>query len=96
MHVISKKKLRIFWSIYPVAKSPLDNWFRVAKKTDWSKFADVKATFGSADEVGKYIVFNVGGNKYRLICEINYQRGKVFVRHVLTHADYSRGAWKKT
>jgi mRNA interferase HigB len=64
MHVISKKKLRLFWTIQSLARNPLDNWFRVTKKSDWSKFADIRATFGSADEVGKYTVFNVGGNKY--------------------------------
>jgi mRNA interferase HigB len=96
MRVISKKRLRVFWTIYPIAKIPLDNWFRIAKKGDWSKFAEVKATFGSVDQVGKYLVFNIGGQKYRLICEINYQRHTVFVRHVLTHAEYNDGAWKKS
>ena len=96
MHVISKKKLRTFWTEYLEAKSPLESWFRVAKKADWKVFADIRATFRSADKVGKYTVFNVGGNKYRLITEINYNRGIVFLRDVLTHADYTRGAWKKT
>ena len=59
-------------------------------------FVWLQATFGSADQVGKYTVFNIGGNKYRLITEISYERGKVFLRHVLTHADYSRGTWKDT
>jgi mRNA interferase HigB len=96
MHVISRKKLRLFWSIHPEAKSSLNHWFRVAKKADWTKFADLQATFQSADQVGKYTVFDIGGNKYRLIAEINFKRCKIFVRHVLTHADYSRGTWKKT
>jgi mRNA interferase HigB len=96
MHVISKKKLRTFWSIHPEAESRLNNWFRVAKKAEWMTFADLHATFRSADQVGKYTVFDVGGNEYRLIAEISYRRGKVFLRYVLTHADYSRGTWKKT
>jgi mRNA interferase HigB len=94
MHVISRKKLRAFWGIHPEAKSPLDSWFRIAKRTDWNTFAEIRAVFRSADQVGKSIVFNIGGNKYRLIAEINYRRQKLFVRHVLTHADYSREAWK--
>jgi mRNA interferase HigB len=93
MHVISRKKLRTFWAIHPEAKGPLDSWFRLAKHNDWNTFAEIRAVFPSADQVGKYIVFNVGGNNYRLIAEINYRRLKVFVRHVLTHADYSRGTW---
>jgi mRNA interferase HigB len=88
--------MRTFWSIHPNAESGLNNWFRVAKRADWTMFADVQATFRSADKVGKFTVFNIGGNKYRLISEINYERGIVFLRHILTHADYSRGAWKKT
>jgi mRNA interferase HigB len=96
MHVISKKKLRSFWSIHPEAESSLNNWFRVAKKADWTMFADLHETFQTADQVGKYTVFDIGGNKYRLITEINFRRGKIFLRHVLTNADYSRGKWKKT
>ncbi len=96
MHVISRKKLRLFWSIHPESKSSLNHWFRVAKKADWTMFADLQVTFLSADQVGKYTVFNIGGNKFRLMAEINYKRGKIFVRHVMTHADYNRGTWKKT
>jgi mRNA interferase HigB len=95
MHVISKKKLRTFWATHPDARSPLEQWFRVAKRADWSEFSEVRAVFRAADQVGAYTVFNIGGNKYRLIAEISYKRGKVFLRHVLSHADYSRGAWKK-
>jgi mRNA interferase HigB len=96
MHVISKKKLRSLWSIHPEVESSLNNWFRVAKKADWTMFADLLETFQTADQVGKFTVFDIGGNKYRLIIEINFRRGKIFLRHVLSHADYSRGKWKKT
>ncbi len=96
MHVISKKKLRTLWSIHPEAQISPNNWFRVAKKADWTMFADLQATFRSADQIGKYTVFDIGGNKYRLIAEINYRRRKVFLRYILTHAEYSRGKWKKT
>lgn len=96
MHVISRKKLREFSYIHPDAKKGLDNWFRVLKKERWMMFADIRLTFRSADQVGKYTIFNIGGNKYRVICEINYRSAKVFLRHVLTHDEYSRGAWKNT
>jgi mRNA interferase HigB len=95
MHVISRKKLREFWATHPDARSPLEQWFRVAQRADWSAFSEVRAVFRAADPVGASTVFNIGGNKYRLIAEVNYKRGKVFVRHVLSHADYSRGTWKK-
>ena len=55
---------------------------------------ELRATFPSADTVGDLIVFNIGGNKYRLIASIHFNRGKVYVRHVLTHREYDRGAWK--
>ena len=93
MHVISRKKLRTFWAIHPEARSSLDSWYRLAKQNDWNTFAEIRRVFPTADQVGKYIVFNIGGNKYRLIAEINYQRLKLFVRYVLSHADYSRGTW---
>jgi mRNA interferase HigB len=54
----------------------------------------VRKTFSSADAVGKWTVFNVKGNRYRLITEINYAFGRIHIRHVLTHAEYDRGIWK--
>jgi mRNA interferase HigB len=55
----------------------------------------VKATFASADRVGRFVVFDIGGNKFRLIAAIHFNRGKLYVRHVLTHADYDTGKWKQ-
>jgi len=56
--------------------------------------ADVRRLFPSADAVGRFTVFNIKGTSYRLIAEINYQFGRLYVRHVLTHAEYDKGAWK--
>ena len=61
---------------------------------DFHDFDELRATFPTADKVGDLIVFNIGGNKYRLIVSIHFNRGKVYVRHVLTHREYNRGAWK--
>ena len=94
MHVISKKTLREFWELYPKAKSPLEAWFQVAKAAEWESFADVRATFNTADQVGKFTVFDIGGNKFRLIVVIHFNRGKVYIRHILTHAEYDDGKWK--
>ena len=94
MRVISRKKLREFWELYPKARTPLDAWYQVAKRAKWENFAEVRRTFNSADVVGRFVVFNIGGNKYRLIAVIHYNRGKVFIRHVLTHAEYDEGKWK--
>ena len=94
MHVISKKKLREFWEENPKAKSPLQAWYQIAKHAEWQNFAEVRESFNSADMVGNFVVFNIGGNKYRLIAVVHFNRGKLFVRHVLTHAEYDEGKWK--
>ena len=93
-HVISAKKLRVFWTDHPDAEPPLRSWLRVVEQADWQNFAEVRATFAHADTVGRCVVFNIGGNKYRLIAAIHYNRSKVFVRHVLTHAEYDKDHWK--
>src|SRR5262245_36438345 len=95
MHIISRKKLREFWEIHPDAKTPLAAWYKVAKKARWKRFGDVRTPFPSADLIGKCIVFNIGGNKYRLIVIIPQPWHRVYVRFVLTQKDYSKGAWKK-
>ncbi len=94
MHVISPKKLRDFWARHPDAESPLRSWLRVTKRAEWQSFADLREEFPSADQVGRFTVFNIGGNKYRLIAGIHYNRQKVYVRHILTHPDYDKGKWK--
>jgi mRNA interferase HigB len=94
MHVISKKKLREFWERYPKARLPLEAWYQIAKRAEWATFAELRQTFGMADWVGRFVVFDIGGNKFRLIAAIHFNRGKLFLRHVLTHAEYDEGKWK--
>ena len=73
--IFSKRTLRAFWKEHPRAQASLEDWYKVARKAEWEKFADVRETFGSADQVGKFTVFNIGGNKYRLIAVIHFNRG---------------------
>jgi mRNA interferase HigB len=94
MHVISRKKLKEAAARHSDLETPLDTWFRIAKKALWRNLAEVRKTFSSADAVGKWTVFNIKGNQYRLITEINYVFGRIYIRHVLTHAEYGRGGWK--
>lgn len=94
MHVISKKKLREFWNKHPRSRIPLEAWYQLTKRAFWENFAELRATFPSADRVGRFVVFDIGGNKYRLIAAIHFNRGKLFVRHALTHAEYEIGNWK--
>lgn len=95
MHVISRKKLLEAAERHPSLGAPLDAWFRIAKRAEWRSLDDVRQTLPSADGVGAYTVFNIKGNKYRLITEINYSGGRIYIRHVLSHIEYGRGAWKR-
>jgi len=95
MHVISRKKLKEAAARRGALEGPLDAWFRIAKKATWQSLAEVRRSLSNADGVGKWTVFNIKGNQYRLITEINYTSGRIYVRHVLTHAEYDRGGWKQ-
>ena len=78
MHVISKSRLREFWADYAEAEIPLLRWFHIARRATWGDFASLRRDFPQADAVGIFVVFNVGGNKFRLIAEINYSMAKGF------------------
>lgn len=95
MHVITRKRLRDFAARYREAAEPLAIWYAIMAKTDFSTFAEMKRVFGSVDKVGKFTVLDIGGNKYRLIAAIHYNRRKVYIRYVLTHAEYDRNKWKE-
>ena len=95
MHVISRKALRKFWQQHPDSESALSRWFKIMQRSDFNGFGALRTTFPSADKVGDLIVFNIGGNKYRLLASVHFNRGKVYIRHLLTHRDYERGTWKR-
>lgn len=80
VNVVNHKAIRSFGVIHADATNPLDRWYRVVRNT--------------ADLVTPFTVFDIGGNKYRLIAEINFNRGFIFIRHILTHKQYDKGAWK--
>ena len=95
MHVISRKALKQFGERHPDSINPLSRWFKIMEKNDFGSVNELRYTFPTADKVGDFIVFNIGGNKYRLIASIHFNRHKVYIRHILTHPEYDRGAWKK-
>ena len=95
MHIISRKALREFAQRHPDSKTALDSWFHLVRTNQFESFNALRQVFPSADKVGKLIVFNIGGNKYRLIASIHFNRQKVYIRHILTHPEYDRGTWKK-
>jgi mRNA interferase HigB len=96
MHVISEKKLKAFWAIHPDAERPLRNWLRLMEQGRFLDFTSIRAIWASADYVDGLIVFNIGGNKYRLIADIRYHLGRAYIREMLTHAEYDRGLWKRS
>jgi len=88
VRVISRKALREFADAHQEAETPLDDWYRIAKRLRWTSLVDVRKTYPHADAVGDLTIFNIGGN-------INYRTGKVYVRYAMTHEEYSREDWKK-
>ncbi len=88
MVVIASSRLRDFWATYPDAETSLLVWYKAARATDWANFADVRATFGNASSVGNCAVFNIAGNKYRLVTRVRYPVRTAFVLRVMTHAEY--------
>ncbi len=98
--VISVRRLREFWQVHPDAETPLREWYKVAVKTDWRNLQDVRKTYPGADAVeaasgATMTVFNIGGNKYRLVTSIWYGGRQVYVKLVLTHAEYAKDRWKR-
>lgn len=94
MHIISRKALRAFAQRHPDSESALDAWFRIIRTNQFANLVDLRRVFPHADLVGTLVVFNIGGNKYRLIAAIHFNRQKLYIRHVLTPEEYNRGAWK--
>ena len=95
MHVITRKRLNEFAEKHPTAKSGLAHWYRSLRKNNPCDFVELRKLFAHADQVGGLTVFNIGGNKARLIAAIHYNRRKVYIRAVLTHAEYDTGKWRE-
>ena len=94
MHVITRRRFVEFAQQHSDCRGALDSWYRIMMHGRFVDFQDLRRTLPSADRVGRFTVFNIGGNKARLIAAIHYNRGKVYIRHILTHAEYDRGRWK--
>lgn len=89
MRIIARRTLRDFWEQHPDAEQSLRAWFAEAKVATWKSPADIKARYASASIVANNrIVFNIGGNKYRLVVAARYDIGVLFIRFIGTHAEY--------
>jgi mRNA interferase HigB len=96
-HIISWRKIREFLRRHPEdpsASEALGRWYDAAEKGVFHSFSDVRRLFPHADQVGKLVVFNVGGNKYRVVVRFYYQNRVILLKHVLTHREYDAGKWK--
>lgn len=95
MHVITGKRIREAKEKWPRAASALAHWLEVAKGCKATDFAEMKALFPAIDKVGDFHVFDIGGNKLRLIACVRYRHQKLYIKHVLDHREYDRGKWKE-
>ena len=94
MKIISNSALMAFAAVHPQADEPLQGWRRVIEKNRFGNWAELKATFNTVDKVGELAIFDIGGNKYRLIAYIRFNKQIAYIKAVLTHQDYDKGAWK--
>jgi mRNA interferase HigB len=94
VHVITRKRLLEFSKKHWDAEIPLDRWYRIVKYTDFESFSDLQKLFPNADQVGRLTVFNIGGNKFRLITFIVFNKKRIYIRDILTHEEYNKGKWK--
>lgn len=94
MHIISQKRIKDAQKKHPHSITALDGWYRIVKKNNFEDFADLKKFFNSVDKVKHYYIFDIGGNKLRLIASINFPRKKILIRDILTHAQYEKSLFK--
>jgi mRNA interferase HigB len=98
MNVIARPAIDAAIERHPDADGWLENWWTTAKTSQWESLHDVRQDYPSADQVGRCLVFNARGNRYRLVVRVVYadkwQKGTLFVKHFLTHAEYDNGIWK--
>jgi len=95
MHIITRKRLNEFIARHSNAKPGLLHWYRTIKPVTVLSFAELRTIFPSADQVGKLTVFDIGGNRARLIAAIHYNRQRLYIGAVLTHPEYDQGTWKE-
>lgn len=88
MRVISNSALVAFAARYPAARIPLQVWRHIIESRAFAGFAELRKTFNTVDRVGKFYVFDIGGNKYRIVAAIHFDKQRLYVRHVLTHKEY--------
>ena len=95
MHVITEKRIWEAKEKWALSASALDAWYRLVKTCRPKDFAAMKAIFPATDKVGSFHVFDIGGNKLRLIAVVHYNAQRLYIKHVLDHVEYDKGKWKE-
>ena len=95
MHIITRKRIKEFIEKYPDSQSSLETWYQIVRHADYDTFNELKQHFSSADYVDGYVVFNISGNKYRLIAAVHFNRKRIYIRNILTHPEYDRNKWRR-
>ena len=95
MRVITRKRLQLFAKLHKDSENALNDWFHIMDKTEFKSFNELRKAFPSVDRIKNLTVFNIGGNKVRLIVAIHFNKGIVYIRNVLTHAEYDKETWKR-
>ena len=93
MRVITWKRIQAYYLEHPESRAPLTAWYKIINETEFGNFADLKNVFKQVDYDSGFYVFNIG-RSCRLIAAVKFPAKLVYVRHVLTHAEYDEGKWK--
>lgn len=94
MHLIAVSRLREAAAQFPDVATQIADWYAIVKAANWQNLAEVQQTYKTAEAVGNFTVFNIKGNRYRLIVSINYQKQIIYFKYFLTHAEYDKDTWK--
>jgi mRNA interferase HigB len=94
MHVISRRRLREFCQSHADSCEALYDWYDTASQASWQNLLEIQQTYPKAEAVSNFTVFNIKGNRYRLIADIQYQKQLIYVKYILTHAEYDKENWK--
>jgi mRNA interferase HigB len=94
MRLISIGKLRADAAKFPDVSRQIQDWYKIVTQAEWQNLEEVRENYRDAESVGKFTVFNIKGNDYRLIVGINYRKSRIYYKYFLTHAEYDKDKWK--
>jgi mRNA interferase HigB len=100
VRIVALKRLRLFWREFPDAAKPLQRWYADVQTAQWRNFQDIRRMYNTVDSCrvssgNTVAIFDIGGNKYRLIAAVHYNTGVLYVLRIMTHREYDRELWKE-